>query len=66
MKKNIRTFLDNSVLQAALTLIVWGTICYLYIAAREVPDTLLAAGSIILGFYFRTAAEQALTLKRKV
>jgi hypothetical protein len=55
--------LDNSVLQAILTIMVWGVICYLYVTGQAVPDTLLSAGSIILGFYFHSAATQALTAR---
>jgi len=56
MKNKLTAFLDNSVLQAILTILVWGVIGYLYVVGREVPDALLQAGSVILGFYFHTAA----------
>ncbi len=56
MKKALNALLDNSVLQAVLTILVWGVIGYLYVVGREVPSELLQAGSLILGFYFHTAA----------
>jgi len=56
MNKQLRAVLDNTVLQALLTIMVWGVICYLYATGKAVPDTLLSAGSIILGFYFHSTA----------
>ena len=61
MSKRMRSLLDNSVLQAVLTIMIWAVICYLYVTGQAVPDTLLSAGSIILGFYFHTAAQSALS-----
>lgn len=65
MNKVLKSIVDGSVLQAILTLLVWGTICYLYITGQAVPDTLLSAGSIILGFYFHSVAQQAITRTRE-
>ena len=61
MKNRIRGLIDNTVLQAILTLLVWGVICYLYVTGQAVPDTLLSAGSIILGFYFHSSAQAAMS-----
>lgn len=62
-KKQLKLLVDNTVLQGILTVIIWGTMSYLYATGAAVPDTLLSAGSIILGFYFHGAAQAA--LKRK-
>lgn len=58
MKKAFKAIDANTALQAVLSILIWGTIAYLYIAAREVPDALLSAGGIILGFYFHSVAGQ--------
>lgn len=65
MTKLVKSIVDGSILQAILTLLVWGTICYLYLTGQAVPDTLLSAGSIILGFYFHSVAQQAVTRTRE-
>lgn len=45
--------LGTSVLiQAAITLALLITICYMYIVGTEVPDPLWNAFMVILGFYF--------------
>ena len=43
---------QSVIVQALLTLFIWVTILYLYATGKVVPDTLLFAGSTILGFYF--------------
>ena len=63
MRKFLSDLNTNSVLQAVLTIMVWGVISYLYATGKAVPDTLLSAGSIILGFYFHSAAQEVLTPK---
>lgn len=60
----IRKFLNavttGEVLQALLALMLWGTVCYLYITGQAVPDTLLSAGGVVLGFYFHGVAQSTL------
>lgn len=60
MSKLSKTVVNNETLQMALTLIIWTTICILYIMERTVPDSLLATGSIVIGFYFHNAAQKQL------
>jgi len=60
MRKFLTSLNASAVLQAILTIMVWGVICYLYATGQAVPDTLLSAGSIILGYYFHTASVAAL------
>jgi len=60
MTKHISAFLDNTILQAVLTIMVWGGIIYLYVTGQAVPDALLSAGSIVLGFYFHQSARAAI------
>lgn len=59
MSKTVNAIVTNETLQAALTIIIWTTICILYIMEKAVPDALLSAGSIILGFYFHNSIAQA-------
>jgi hypothetical protein len=60
MRKFLTSLNTSAVLQAILTIMVWGVICYLYATGQAVPDALLSAGSIILGYYFHTATAEAL------
>ena len=57
MDKFIDLLKQSVILQAALTTMIWGVMMYLIIAGRPVPDILLSAGNIILGFYFGTKAQ---------
>ena len=63
MRKFLTDLNTSTVLQAILTIMVWGVISYLYATGQAVPDTLLTAGSVILGYYFHSAATEALTQK---
>lgn len=56
--------LGTSVLvQAAITLALLMTICYMYISGLEVPDALLNAFMVILGFYFGSKVQN--TIQRR-
>lgn len=44
--------------QAIIASIIWGVIGVLYLQGRVVPDTLLIAGSTVLGWYFRSEAQR--------
>jgi hypothetical protein len=52
MAKFWELFAESVVIQAAMALILLGVISYLYVVGQEVPDTLVNAFMIILGFYF--------------
>ena len=44
--------------QTILVIIIWGAICWLAIRQQPIPDPLLDAGFVIVGFYFRSAIAQ--------
>jgi len=44
--------------QTILVLLVWGSIVYLAVKQEPIPDALLDAGFVIIGFYFRSALEK--------
>ncbi len=46
------------IVQAVLTLGIWGAIIYMAIVAQEVPEILLAGGATILGFWFGSQVER--------
>ena len=52
MSKFWELFAESVILQALLALMFGGTVCYMYLAGMEVPDTLIALLSAIVGFYF--------------
>ena len=52
MSKFWELFAESVIIQALMALILLCTICYLYILALPVPDTLVNAFMVILGFYF--------------
>lgn len=43
---------ESVILQAVLTLGIWGVLIYLVIVGRPIPDVVLGAASLVLGFYF--------------
>lgn len=45
--------------QALIGTLVWSAIIYQIVTNQPVSDALLAAGSIILGYYFRTENKAA-------
>lgn len=57
MTKFWELFAESVILQAVLALMFGGTVCYMYIARMEVPDTLLTLLGAIIGFYFGGKAQ---------
>ena len=45
--------------QTLLVTMVWGVICFSALEQRPIPDALLDAGFVIVGFYFRSAIVQS-------
>lgn len=43
---------ESVILQATLTVLIWGATVYLAVTSQPVPDFLLNAAYIVLGFYF--------------
>ena len=43
---------ESVILQAVLTLGIWGVVIYLVVVGRIVPDILMSAANLVLGFYF--------------
>ena len=53
-------FRQSVILQAFLTVMLWGVICYLVIVGHPVPDILAAGGAAILGFWFGTKVQSTI------
>jgi len=49
--------------QTILVVSIWGSIVFLALQKAQIPDGLLDAGFVIVGFYFRSAVEQRKTIK---
>lgn len=58
MKEFYRLLTESVIVQALLTLVLTCTVCYLYLTGREVPDVLLSAFFVVLGYYFRHKSER--------
>lgn len=43
---------ESVILQAVLTLSVWGAVLYLAVTRQPIPDILSMAANLVLGFYF--------------
>lgn len=54
-------FKQSTILQAVLTIMIWGSIIYLIVTGQMVPPELKLAGEFTLGFYFGTKVQQAIT-----
>ncbi len=48
------------VAQTILVILVWGGIVFLAVTQRPIPDALLDAGFVIIGFYFHTVMTKTL------
>lgn len=48
---------ESTLIQALLTLILVGVICYMYIVQIDVPDVLINVLTIIIGFYFGSKSQ---------
>lgn len=46
--------LSSAVMQGALATGLGATVCYLYLTSQPVPEALMVAFGVVLGFYFRT------------
>lgn len=50
--------------QTILVVVIWGSIVFLAVTKAAIPDPLLDAGFVIVGFYFRSAVEQHKTIQK--
>lgn len=57
MNRIADAFISSAVIQGILTLGLWGTIIYLSVEGRDVPDLLAVGGGAILTFWFKTKVE---------
>ena len=61
MDKFWELFRESVIVQACLALVMLITICYMYAMGREVPDSLMNAFMVVLGFYFGQKVQQAIS-----
>ena len=61
MDKFWELFRESVIVQACLALVMLITICYMYAIGREVPDPLMNAFMVVLGFYFGQKVQQAIS-----
>jgi len=51
---------ESVILQAIIALVLTGVICYLYVIGQDVPESLVQALFVILGFYFGSKSAELL------
>lgn len=56
---------ESVIVQAAVTLMLVGTICYLYLTDKSVPDPLVNILMIVLGYWFGTKTQQVIERRAK-
>lgn len=65
--KTVKSLIEGGYIgQAIIASVVWGVIGYLYATGKPVPDSLLIAGSTILGWYFRSEAQRQADKMREI
>lgn len=70
MSKVAQKFLElleqSVILQAVLTVLIWGSVVYMILAGKAVPEGLMGAANLVLGFYFgsKMTAVQAQAYKQ--
>ena len=52
MSKFLELLEASVVLQAVLTVLIWGAVIYLVVTGQSVPDVLSSAAFVIFGYYF--------------
>lgn len=57
MKQFIELLKESTILQAVLTVMIWGVISYMFATGQNPPDALLNAGMAILGYYFGSKSQ---------
>lgn len=53
MEKFWELLKQSIIVQSTLTLLLASTICALFLMGKDVPDVLLSAFFVVLGYYFR-------------
>lgn len=48
----------SNIISGVLALGIWSVICYLAIAQLAIPDVLIGAGGIVVGFFFKAKKEK--------
>lgn len=52
MNKFFDLLQESVIMQATLTVLIWGAIIYLIVTHQEVPEILASAGLVIFGYFF--------------
>lgn len=53
----IKSLIEGGIWQALLAFLLWGGILVIVIQGRDVPTWLISAGSLVLGWFFRSSAQ---------
>ena len=53
---------DSVILQASLTLAIWGVVLYMAVTNQEIPQLVGAGAGVILGYYFGN--KQAIAIQK--
>jgi hypothetical protein len=54
-----QALLESTIVQALVTLVLVGVICYLAVTGQAIPDLLVNITTLIIGFWFGTKGVQA-------
>lgn len=65
MDKFWQLFQESVIVQALITLALVATFCYMLATGQTVPELLSTAMMLVLGFYFGSKTQQAITKYRK-
>jgi len=58
-------FNRSTITSGLLAIIIWGVIGYLAITGQPIPDALIGAGSMIVGYFFKSKSDSQLTRMMK-
>lgn len=64
MDKFLDLLRESVIVQGTVTLALVGTICYLAVAGREIPEYLVAASGLALGYFFGSKTQQRIERAR--
>jgi len=59
MNKFLKLWSDGTLIMTFLAMGAFSVVSYMFVAGQEVPESLLAILTMIIGFYFRGVADKA-------
>jgi hypothetical protein len=57
---------ESVIVQSSVTLVLIGTLCFMFATGKPVPDLLAQVTLLVIGFWFGSKSQQIITKARKL